>query len=408
MYVYLYQLFHQTNNTVFEQEYEKRFHGYGTIHVPMQIKLLKSSQSFPLFIVNTQSLLLKFDRINRQDTAIRELMAQLPSIAQHNFIHQQLIDEMFNTNDLEGVRSTREEMVESTRQVLNQPSKQVRFKSMINSYSKLLSEEFISMEEPADVRRIYDYLVADEMDKEEHRLDGELFRKDMTYVYKESGTGKIIHKGVTPEQAITSHMHGLINFLNGHDLPLLYRIAITHYYFGYIHPFYDGNGRTSRFISSLYLRKEFNPLTALSLSKGCNHNRKDYLDAFEKTNSFMNRGELTYFCETFFAIIIDSQIDIINELKERKLMLEHMLEVIEKDPEIKNELQQSILFILTQDYYFAGTGEGMLKQDFISITGKSLYTLNKELEDLETKGLITSKGKRPVHYYLNEAYFNLA
>ena len=91
----------------------------------------------------------------------------------------------------------------------------------------------------------------------------------------------------------------LLNFLNiPSKITPIIKIAISHYYFGYIHPFYDGNGRTSRFINSLYLSKEYDELTAISLSSMIENN-KTYYDMFDKTNSVINKGELNYFINNF-------------------------------------------------------------------------------------------------------------
>ncbi len=32
----------------------------------------------------------------------------------------------------------------------------------------------------------------------------------------------------------------------------LVSIAVFHYLFGYVHPFYDGNGRMARYLSSIF------------------------------------------------------------------------------------------------------------------------------------------------------------
>ena len=54
-------------------------------------------------------------------------------------------------------------------------------------------------------------------------------------------------------------MTDLERFINQDDLgsldPLV-KMAIAHYQFESIHPFYDGNGRTGRIINVLYLVKE--------------------------------------------------------------------------------------------------------------------------------------------------------
>ncbi|WP_409373627.1 Fic family protein [Ureibacillus thermosphaericus] len=74
-----------------------------------------------------------------------------------------------------------------------------------------------------------------------------------------------------------NELEKLLVFMNQpNEVPEIIKVAIGHYFFGYIHPFYDGNGRTSRFISSLYLSKTLGNILALSLSRGCNKYKTNY------------------------------------------------------------------------------------------------------------------------------------
>lgn len=65
-------------------------------------------------------------------------------------------------------------------------------------------------------------------------------------------------------------MSNLEKYINeDHDqVDLLVKLAIIHYQFESIHPFYDGNGRTGRIINVLYLvLKELLDSPILYLSK---------------------------------------------------------------------------------------------------------------------------------------------
>ena len=96
-----------------------------------------------------------------------------------------------------------------------------------------------------------------------------------------------------------------LEFLNCDDVNILFRIAIFHYIFGYIHPFYDGNGRMSRFISSVLLYNNLNTkILAFRLSYTIKQNINEYYKAFKECNDPKNKGDLTPFVFMFFDIIL--------------------------------------------------------------------------------------------------------
>ena len=99
-----------------------------------------------------------------------------------------------------------------------------------------------------DIRVFYDAFAHKEVTANDptHKLDGNLFRQDSVDIT--SASGKILQPGVQPEKKIIELLNVTLEILHDPDMPLLARVAIFHYLFEYIHPFYDGNGRTARFI----------------------------------------------------------------------------------------------------------------------------------------------------------------
>jgi Fic family protein len=71
-------------------------------------------------------------------------------------------------------------------------------------------------------------------------------------------TGETIYTPPDDERTIRDLMRNLENYLNTvvHSVDPLVRMAVAHYQFESIHPFYDGNGRTGRIVNVLYLVKE--------------------------------------------------------------------------------------------------------------------------------------------------------
>jgi Fic family protein len=71
-------------------------------------------------------------------------------------------------------------------------------------------------------------------------------------------TGETVYTPPDNEQTIRDLMSDLEKYLNTevHSVDPLIRMAVAHYQFESIHPFYDGNGRTGRILNVLYLVKE--------------------------------------------------------------------------------------------------------------------------------------------------------
>jgi Fic family protein len=79
-------------------------------------------------------------------------------------------------------------------------------------------------------------------------------RKTTGTVIKNARTGEVIYTPPDGESRIRDLLANLEVFLHDHSaIDPLVRMAVAHYQFEAIHPFYDGNGRTGRLINILYL-----------------------------------------------------------------------------------------------------------------------------------------------------------
>ena len=165
---------------------------------------------------------------------------------------------------------------------------------------------------PADVRAIYDRVTAGEID-ERLRPDGRLFRKEGVDVV--GAGGRILHRGLEPEEKITRALEQMIALVRNDDVPALYGAAASHYPFEYAHPFYDGNGHTGRYLLSLLLSKTLSAPTVLSLSRAMAENRSEYYWAFKSADNAMNRGELTFFVHTILGLVQSAQVGIVERLE---------------------------------------------------------------------------------------------
>lgn len=404
---YYYKFYYQNRNQA-DAEYDKRLNAPSVIVLPLEIQPMDQTELFPLYYIPTNRMLEETSRIYKNNNLINEIAnGELPQVASSCFIRESLIDEMQNTNDLEGVRSTHKELDLGLAAAEEKDNQSVRFKGMAKSYLKLLLEDDININIPEDIRRIYDELTADEMQLSD-MPDGKVFRKGPVAVNKLSGTGKIIHEGVLPETKIYSLLERAIQTLKDQSIPVFIRIAVFHYYFGYIHPFYDGNGRTSRFISNYLISKEIGKFSAISLSRGCNRYRTDYANLFEYTNNAINKGELNCFIEGFLDLMIKGQEIVLLDLNEKRVLLTKADAVIHNSEFLKqlDSFASGLVFLLAQNYLFADD-KGFSVSEIVKIYKESKKTLPEYrmrilLKELVENGFLIAQGKKPAQYHLSK------
>ena len=375
----------------YRQEYEKRFCCEDTVHIDFYIG---DNQAFVCQSVEILNLIIS---IERTDKAVNKLYDRLPKKAITQFANRCLIDEIVLSNNIEGVHSTRKELND----ILNDLSgnnKRQRFYGLVNKYKMLFSKDNIRIETCRDIRKIYDDIFLDEIKStnSKNQPDGEIFRKSGVSVY--SPTEREIHKGLCPEEKIISAMDSSLELLKNDKLDILIRIALFHYLFGYIHPFYDGNGRTSRFISSYLLSRELNHLIGYRISYTIKEHLNEYYKAFDVCNSPLNKGELTPFVEMFLKIIDISHKQLYSALEKRVNDLERYSLILKKLLS-ENSSAFNLYFVLIQATLFSNNGITVkeLKQHFEI----SENTMRKMLRDIPKNLLVIDKNDREYHYLMN-------
>jgi Fic family protein len=91
-------------------------------------------------------------------------------------------------------------------------------------------------------------------------------------------TGEIVYTPPVGEDVIRGLLANWERFLHDEDdIDPLIKMAVSHYQFEAIHPFYDGNGRTGRILNVLFLiEQELLSLPILYLSRYIVQNKQDY------------------------------------------------------------------------------------------------------------------------------------
>lgn len=114
--------------------------------------------------------------------------------------------------------------------------------------------------------------------------------------------GKVVHRGLD-YMDLDKYMCDLLKFMETSELEPLVVSCVIHFYFVYVHPFIDGNGRTSRALSYLYLiSKGRDKYKLFSISYMLPNKRGQYYRELLKVES--NGYDLTSFIEFILETII--------------------------------------------------------------------------------------------------------
>lgn len=369
----------------YEKEYNNRFNSIASK------KLNISIYENQCFYILTEEVLNKLYNIMVLNQKLNKLTSKIPGIALHQYIKKCLIDEIVLTNEMEGVISKRKDI---NGILENVKDKNKRLTGLVNKYLKLCSKENIDIITCSDVRSIYNDLLWEEIseDDKSNLPDGVYFRKDGVDVLSEYK--KKIHEGIMPEEKINLMMTQALNILNDGDIIPILRIAIFHYLFGYIHPFYDGNGRTSRFISSYLLSKELNILTGFRLSYAIRENKSQYYKGFKTVNEKKNKGDLTPFIISFLDILSKELESLNNSVIKRINIINRYSKVIEV-MEKKDKQKQNIIFVIFQETLFGEAGIDV--SSLVEFTETSKYKVTQVLKKYDDM-LIKNKIGRKNYY----------
>ena len=374
--------------TEYESIYDARFNSEASIKLPIKIHENVG------FIFNTNEITKLLVKIYKTINKINLLRTHLPNIAINSYIIKSLKDEIALTNEIEGVRSTRKEIEDAIDSIKN--DKSARFKGLVDKYFKLISNEIIPLNNCEDIRTIYDALVLPEIEKE-NLPDGILFRKEPVQVV--SATQKEKHRGIMPESKIIESLDLCLDFLKSDDIDSLIKISAFYYLFGYIHPFYDGNGRTSRFISSYLIKNELDVLLALKLSYTVKNNINKYYKAFDVCNDRKNKGDITFFVVTFLELLSQASDDLYTKIADLNDQLNYYNNIINTlvNEKVLNDKQAKCIFILCQNRLFDDTYMNM--NTLTELLEKSDTTTRKILKSLESKNLLVKSRNKNQYLY---------
>lgn len=398
-FISLTKYFYQHTQEEYETEYIRRLEAPFTVHFNIPIHQYNRKNAYPAFLCYTGEILRLVEKFYKTYEQFLYTVNTVPPVVLYQFTRLSIVEEVKSTNDIEGVRSTKKEI----REIIEKKGTHYhRLQSVVHQYLELLGEEEIKFDTCQDIRNFYDDFTHQEITQEnpQNRLDGSLFRKEPVQI--EAATGKTIHQGLYPESRIIEALDQALRILHSEEYPFLIRLALFHYFFVYIHPFYDGNGRTDRFITSYFLSRQFHRLLAVRLSIYIKRNQSRYYHMLEEADSERNRGDMTPFVMGFLDILIGSTEDTIGVLSRKNEQMRKYESRIDAF-QLKDKLLKEIYITLLQAALFYG--EGISMADLMKVTGKNRGTIQKRIDEIPGNHLIVTKAGKTNYYKLNLMLF---
>ncbi|MGX6509100.1 Fic family protein [Rhodococcus sp. SJ-2] len=366
-----------------------------------------------MFALMTPELAALIERIMSFEPKIQAEWNGLPVRARSHYLHRMVIDEIQATNEIEQVRSTRKEISEAIEMVRSEQSlANKRFAEMVRLYLDIGNDQAESPQTLDGIRAVYDAVTRGEI-REEDAPDGKRFRQGPVSIT--SGI-KVVHSGVLPESAIDHALTLMLGQGRDDSIPRLIRAVVAHFIFEYTHPFYDGNGRTGRYLLALDLRQVLAPYASLALSATVADNKDRYYRAFSGAENPLNRGDLTPYLIDMLEIIAEAQHRLLLDLSERRQKIDTLTARIrvllvdeqfplnlgldrESTPPIDGDAIGDVLFTLGQARYFDANSAVKL-HTLAEVVGRSSQFIRPRLRHLDDAGIIETVTKKPLRFRL--------
>lgn len=213
--------------------------------------------------------------------------------------------------------------------------------------------------------------------------------------------GKIMYTPPEGENIIRAKLHNLEKFIYEQTSPAstldpLIKLALIHYQFESIHPFYDGNGRTGRIINILYLIEEkLLDLPILYLSGDFLNNTADYYNGLRNVTEHSKWLE---WIEFFLNAIINASVDTKNRIKAIHELMESTSLVI----------QQQLPKIYSKELFEVLFERPYCKIRFLEEAKiAQRQTASQYLKQLEEIGVLKTEKAGREKYYYNENFLKI-
>lgn len=336
--------------------------------------------------LETPVILKKTIIANKELGILKGIIKTIPN--QNILINAICLQEAKDSSEIEAIITTHDELYQSAisgYKTLSQTTKEVQnYREALDcGYNLLRKYGFISLNHIC--------LIQQTLEKNNAGI-----RKQCGTVLRNINTGEIVYTPPQSYDEIVNLMNNLEQYINdsSDDVDPLIRMAIIHYQFESIHPFYDGNGRTGRIINVLFLILNqlldvpvIYPSRYIILHKGEYYNR---INAVRLNNDW----------EGFIIFMLDAIAE------SARLAIDTIERILVVRRNIKEKIKNKFAF------YSADLVDALLLYPYTKIAhfsqqlGISRQTAASYLRQLENIGIVKSKQIWKTKFYINTELFN--
>lgn len=349
------------------------------------------NQKLPMLPPNvdleTKAVLKQLARANRALAELKGYADTIPN--KHILINAVMINEAKDSSAIENIVTTHDDLykamsdasgaspaakeVENYRTALWQGYELVKKRGMLTT-NMMIEIQCIVENNRAGIRK----------------LPGTVLRNEIT--------GETVYTPPEGEAEIRKLLNNLEKYINEDldDIDPLIKLAVVHYQFECIHPFYDGNGRTGRIINVLYLvLKELLDSPILYLSSYIIRNKPSYYRLLQEVGNHENWEDWIVYILAGVEKTAEKTLGLIKRINAEVEVMSG--EIKEKLPKIYSRELMDLLFyeFYTKIIYI---------EKGLSVTRK---TAANYLASLEKEGFLVSEKIGKERIYQNKRLYDL-
>jgi len=277
--------------------------------------------------------------ILKQESRAHAAISELKGIAniipnQAILINAIVLQEAKDSSEIENIITTNDDLYKAasmTASKIDSATKEVLFyrEALYEGYKKIQKKNMLAISDIIEIQKII------------IQNDAGIRRTKGTTLFNDK-TNTVVFTPPDDINIIYKLLDNFVNYLNSSETSLI-TLAVLHYQFETIHPFYDGNGRTGRIINILYLiLKEYLDIPILYLSSYIIRNKKKYYDLLLSVTE--NNDWESWILYILNGIEITA-IQTIDKVKKIKVLLDNTIETVKSQaPKIYSKELVETLF----------------------------------------------------------------